>query len=288
MGQMVYIPGGRFLQGSPEWMLALLDQADQPFGRQWFADETPPVARELEPYLIDRYPVTVGDFRRFVRETGYRTEAERRGYSLVYGRAGWQELPGAHWDASGGPGVRIDGYDDHPVVHVSWGDATAYARWAGKRLPTEAEWELAARGPEFRVWPWGDEWSSANANTTELHVDAVQTYGDWQAWWAQMCDRDGVVPRSTPVGAFSDRGDSPYGCADMAGNVYEWTGTVSHQYAETTECDPTVRMAFGRYRVIRGGSWMNLRYQVRCSERMHGDPTGWATFAHGFRCAKSA
>jgi formylglycine-generating enzyme len=286
-GEMVRIPGGSFLQGSPEWMLDLLDRADQPFPRRWFADETPPVRRFLLPYLIDRYPVTVGQFGEFVRRTGYRTEAEHRGFSLVYGEAGWVEQPGARWDAPGGPGVEVSDYEKHPVVHVSWEDANAYSRWAGKRLPTEAEWEFAARGSEFRIWPWGDEWDPDNANTTELHVDAVKTYGDWQSWWSEMCGRDGIVPRSTPVGSFSSRGDSPFGCADMAGNVYEWTATLSHVYSDTTDCDPAVRMALGHYRVIRGGSWMNLRYQVRCSERMHGDPTGWATFAHGFRCAKS-
>jgi sulfatase modifying factor 1 len=287
MGEMVRIPGGTFLQGSPEWVLDMLSKADQPFPREWFADETPLLRRTLRPYLIDRYPVTVGEFAEFVRDTGHRTEAERRGVGLVYGPNGWTEVPGACWREPGGPGAVPDGYQDHPVVHVSYEDATAYARWAGKRLPTEAEWEFAARGEEFRLWPWGDTWDPANANTTEYHATFFRSYGEWQEWWRSVCTGERVLPRSTPVGAFSPRGDSPFGCADMAGNVYEWTATLSHLYDETVQCDQTVRMAVGRYRVMRGGSWLNLRYQVRCADRMHGDPTGWSTFAHGFRCAKS-
>ena len=96
------------------------------------------------------------------------------------------------------------------------------------------------------------------------------------------------MPQTTPVGAFAGRGDSAFGCGDMAGNVYEWTSTTSYLYHETELCDPTLRLVMGRYRVIRGGSWMNFRYQVRCCERLHGDPAGWSNFALGFRCAKDA
>ena len=286
MAEMVRIAGGSFLQGTPEWVLEMLDDADQPFPREWFADETPQTRRTLGPYLIDRHPVTVGEFGKFVRATGHRTAAERLGVGLVYGPAGWTEVAGAHWRQPGGPGLVPDGYPDHPVVHVSFEDAEAYARWAGKRLPTEAEWEYAARGEEFRVWPWGDTWNPANANTTEHHAGPITTYQQFQDWWKDVCTREGVLPRSTPVGAFPT-GDSPSRCGDMAGNVYEWTATLSYLYDDSVRCDPTVRMAVGRYRVMRGGSWMNMRYQVRCADRMHGDPTGWSTFAHGFRCARS-
>src|SRR5690606_5314809 len=124
MGEMVRIPGGTFLQGSPEWVLDMLSKADQPFPREWFADETPLLRRTLRPYLIDRYPVTVGEFAEFVRDTGHRTEAERRGVGLVYGPNGWTEVPGACWREPGGPGAVPDGYQDHPVVHVSYEDST--------------------------------------------------------------------------------------------------------------------------------------------------------------------
>ncbi|WP_283133036.1 formylglycine-generating enzyme family protein [Rhizohabitans arisaemae] len=286
MGQMVMIPGGTFLQGSPHWMLDWLDQPGQTLPRIWFGDETPQVERTLRPYRISRYPVTVAEFAAFAATTGYRTDAERHGFSMIYDENGWREREGACWRAPGGPGTGNDGRLDHPVVHVSWRDAVAYAEWAGGRLPTEAEWEFAARGPDFRIWPWGDEWDPGNANTAELRAGPLSSLEQWRAWWASMCAKHGPVPQTTPVGAFSGHGDGYFGCGDMAGNVYEWTSTPSHLYAETTVCDPSVRMAVGHYRVIRGGSWMNFRYQTRCSERMHGDPTGWSSFAHGFRCAR--
>lgn len=285
MGQMVKIPGGTFLQGSPPWLLDWLERSDQPLPRRWFQDETPQREVTVAPYLIDRYPVTVREFAAFVAETGYRTDAERRGVGMIYTEQGWIEREGANWRSPGGPGFGAHGYDDHPVVHVSWNDANAYAQWAGRRLPTECEWEFAARGPNFRTWPWGDSWDAGNANTAELHAGPLTTLAAWQQWWFATCRRDGPMPRTTPVGAFSAGGDSVFGCGDMAGNVYEWTSTVSSLYGEGVECDPTVRMALGRYRVIRGGSWMNFRYQVRCTERIHGDPHGWSSFALGFRCA---
>jgi len=285
--QMLRIPGGTFLQGSPPWLLDWLDAQGQAFPREWFTDETPLIGVSVGPYWIDRCPVTVAEFAAFVRETGYPTDAERRGYGMVYGEV-WEELAEACWYRPAGPGSGIAGQDDHPVVHISWGDATAYAQWAGKRLPTESEWEFAARGAGFRIWPWGDTWHSGNANTAEFHAGVLGSLGTWRDWWRSVHERHGPRPQTTPVGAFSRRGDSAFGCADMAGNVYEWTSTLSYLYDETARCDPSLRLAVGRYRVIRGGSWMNFRYQVRCSERMHGDPDGWSNFALGFRCAKDA
>lgn len=284
---MLRIPGGRFRQGSPPWLIDWLMRSDQPLPRIWFGDETPVVERWLAPYWIDRYPVTVGEFAEFVADTGYRTDAQRRGFSMVYApEEGWTEWPDVYWRAPGGPGTDVAGMADHPVVHVSWGDANAYARWAGKRLPTEPEWEFAATGTRLRIWPWGDEWDPGNANTAEFHAGPLTTLAAWRDWWKVAYAESGMVPHTTPVGTFSGRGDSVFGVGDLAGNVYEWTSTLSRLYAPSTECDPTVAMAVGRYRVIRGGSWMNFRYQCRCSERMHGDPDGWSSFAHGFRCAR--
>jgi formylglycine-generating enzyme len=282
---MVRIPGGAFRQGTPDWLLDWLDEQDQPLPRIWFADETPQVWRVLRPYWISRFPVTVAQFAAFVDQTGYRTDAERRGFGMVYSDRAWEERAGVTWRTPGGPGTGIDGYHDHPVVHVSWPDATAYLRWAGLRLPTETEWELAARGPSFRIWPWGDVWADGYANTAEHHAGALSTLSDWRRWWSGVVSTRGVMPQTTPVGTFADRGDSIFGCSDLAGNVYEWTATRSYLYHSGSTVDPSVRRAQGHYRVIRGGSWMNFRYQVRCTERMHGDPNGWSSFAHGFRAA---
>lgn len=283
---MVAVPGGRFLQGTPERVLDLLDEDPQPFPRLWFADETPVHGVDVEAFEIDRHLVTVDDYAEFVDATGHVTDAERRGHGLLYGAEGWVEQPGATWRAPSGPAADTTGLGRHPVVQVSWADACAYAAWVGKRLPHEQEWELAARGWDHQLWPWGDTWNADAANTTEYWTAGITAYATWQQWWAARCADTGPVALTTPVGAFPD-GVSPWGCHDMSGNVYEWTGTLSRPYSADVVCDPAVAVAMGRYRVIRGGSWMNLKYQVRCTERMHGDPEGWATFAHGFRCARS-
>lgn len=285
---MRLIQGGPFVQGSPPWLIDWLDAEGQAFPRTWFTDETPQLTVSPEPYWIDRYPVTVAQFRRFVAETGYVTDAERRGGSMVYGEQYWEERDGACWRRPAGHGSSIEGRDAHPVVHISFADATAYAAWCGKRLPTETEWELAARGRPFRIWPWGDVWDSRNANTAEYSAGALGSLESWRKWWRSIYAEHGPMPQTTPVGSFSPRGDSVFGCADMAGNVYEWTSTLAYLYDDSVQCDPTIHAVMGRYRVIRGGSWMNFRYQTRCTERLYGDPSGWSNFALGFRCAASA
>lgn len=287
MNDMVAVAGGSFLQGTPPRVLRWLGDCGQPLPVEWFGDETPQVTRRLLPYRIDRHPITVDAFADFVRVTGYVTDAERRGFGMLYAH-GWTERDGVTWRAPAGPGSAVAGHEDHPVVNVSWNDATAYAEWAGKRLPTEPEWELAARGAGFRIWPWGDRWDAARANTAEYHGGAMSTLAQWRAWWTVIHDRQGPTSLTTPVGAFSPDGDSVFGCADMAGNVYEWTATTSQLYADSARYDPAIRPAIGHYRVIRGGCWMSFRYQVRCCERMHGDPLGWSNFALGFRCAQDA
>ncbi len=287
MDGMVYVPGGSFLQGTPRWVLDWLNKQDgQAFPPGWFADETPQLLVDIASYYIDQHLVTNFGFARFCADTGYVTDAERCGYGMVYTDY-WEERQGANWQAPAGPGSTNAGREDHPVVHISWPDANAYALWAGKRLPTESEWELAACGRNFRLWPWGNQWDSRLANTAELHAGELGTLEAWRAWWQRVYATHGPMPQTTPVGAIS-AGRSDYGVCDMAGNAYEWTATLSHLYDPTVECDPMLRLVMGKYRVIRGGSWMNFRYQVRCSERIHGDPAGWSNFATGFRCAKDA
>lgn len=287
MGEMVFVPGATFLQGSPEWTLSWLAAEEQAFPPEWFGDEMPRREVTISGFWMDRHPVTVAEFGAFVDDTGYRTDAERAGHGIVYRRY-WEESRDACWYRPAGVGSGIEGYEDHPVVHISWRDARAYARWAGKRLPTESEWEYAARGTEFRIWPWGDTWDAGNANTAELHAGSLRSLGQWRDWWKSVLSHHGPMPQTVPVGSFAGRGDSPFGCSDMAGNVYEWNSTLAALYSDESTCDATLRTIMGRYRVIRGGSWMNFRYQVRCSERMYGDPDGWSNFAVGFRCAKDA
>ncbi|HIP96746.1 MAG TPA: hypothetical protein EYH32_05965, partial [Anaerolineae bacterium] len=149
--EMVFVPAGEFVMGSEE-----------------LGDDERPVHRVyLDGFWIDRYEVTNERFARFVAATGYQTEAERRGWGWVWREAEWEKVEGADWRHPRGPGSSIADRMDSPVVLVSWNDADAYCRWAGKRLPGEAQWEKAARGPDGRRYAWGDEFDRAKANTKE-------------------------------------------------------------------------------------------------------------------------
>jgi len=177
----------------------------------------------LPGFWIDRTPVTNAEYAQFVAATG------RKGPR--------------HWKGSSAP----EAIADHPVTYVSWHDAVAYAEWAGKRLPTEQEWEKAARGTDGRTYPWGDQ-----GPTPEL----CHFFGDHEGG-------------TTLVGKYSPQGDSPYGGVDMAGNVWEWTDSDYDS----------------RGKVLRGGSWINEASFVRCAYRHWWSPDG--TLGNvGFRCAR--
>jgi sulfatase modifying factor 1 len=281
--EMVSVPATSFEMGSTEESLDEIESA-QHYPRSWFEDETPQHTVEVGPFAIDRFPVTNEQFWRFAESTGYKTLAERREWSLVFDEQYWREIPGASWRHPAGPGSDLDGRDDHPVVQIAWEDAAAFATWAGKRLPTEAEWELAARGPSFRRWPWGDEWQARNAVCAERKsAHPINDLNDWRAWWEEFVSTESS-PGTEPVGSCGPEAMSPYGIADAAGNVREWTGSVYELYDPEREYDDLYMHVAGVYRSMRGGGWMDFRYQVRCCERIATDPT-YATFAVGFRCA---
>jgi len=235
--EMVYIPAGEFLMGSDE-------------GRD---NEMPAHMVYVDAFYIDRYPVTNEEYKRFVDATGYPVPC----YDVE-----WADLYEYNWD----PDERTPpkGKEKHPVVLVKWEDAQAYAAWAGKRLPTEAEWERAARGTDGRRWPWGDEFVADRCNIRESNVNGT-----------------------TPVGQYSPEGDTPEGVGDMVGNVWEWTSSLFRPYPYDANDGRESRVANG-WRVLRGGSWLNSLAQdlAHCTARLDGDFLFFNNV--GFRCAVSA
>ena len=249
---MVYVPDGPFLMGSSNFD----PNADD--------NEKPQRMVYLDGYWIDQTPVTNRMFAKFVAETGYETEAEKDGWSQVWDGSEWVNTQGANWQHPCGPESTLAVRWDHPVVCVSWHDAQAYSQWAGRRLPTEAEWEKAARGTDGRTYPWG------NAEPSHRLLNFNMNIGD-----------------TTPVGSYP-AGTSPYGALDMAGNVWEWTADWydldyyknAPQYLNPQGPDT------GELRVVRGGSWLNVAEGVRAGFRARNDP--WIRHdLYGIRCAAS-
>ena len=237
---MVDIPGGSFEMGDAD-------------GRP---DEAPRRAT-VAPFRLMLFEVTNAQFAVFVAETGHVTDPERRGFGYVWpGR--WTKVPGADWRHRSGPASNPIGLDYHPVVQVSWNDARAFCGHYGLRLPSEEEWEFAARGTDGRIFPWGDaspdEGGARRAN-----------YGTNKCCAADMTDG---YHETAPVGAYP-AGVSPFGLNDMAGNVWEWTSSPDGDS--------------GKY-VIRGGGWGNNPFCLRVSYR-HKNPSDIGLDMVGFRCA---
>jgi len=288
---MVEVPGGTFRMGS----------------ERFYPEEAPVHEVSVDGFWIDRHPVTVAEFRRFVKATGHVTWAERApdadDYpdadpellvpgSLVFRKTAgpvplddyrnwWTWVPGADWRQPEGPGSTVGGRERHPVTHVAYADAVAYADWAGKALPTEAEWEYAARGGlDGAIFTWGDEFAPKGrmmANT-------------WQGefpWQNLLLDR---YEATSPVETYPANG---YGLYDMAGNVWEWTEDwfAQREANGAPSCcaprDPraAAEERFPR-RVIKGGSHLCApNYCLRYRPAARQGETIDSTTGHiGFRC----
>jgi formylglycine-generating enzyme len=267
--EMVLIPPGDFWMGNtPEGLDSFRSYCtrnpkvsackDGAFER----DELPRRRVTLDAFYLDRFEVTNALFEKFVKATGHRTlaEMERRGTVWRLDGRRWQQAHiDAPWRSPHGPGSSAE--PTHPVMQVSWHDAAAYCKWAGKRLPTEAEWEKAARGPDGRRYPWGDVWAPTRANGAL------------------------TVKRTTPVGSYP-QGASPYGVHDLAGNVWEWVADwYAGDYYKTGPTHNPRGPKAGASRVARGGCWVNEPAGLETPHRHSIDPNH-STNTIGFRCAK--
>jgi len=282
--ELVSLPGGAFLMG-----------ADDEVG---FPQDGEGPVREvtLSPFQIDPCTVTNAQFARFVEETGYVTEAEQFGWSFVFhlfvskanrkrglvkevpGLGWWYGVLGAYWAKPEGKGSEIKERMDHPVVHVSWNDAQAYCAWAGLRLPTEAEWEYAARGGLVQKrFAWGDELTPGGKHMCNI----------WQGTFPEKNTQDDGYAGTAPVDSFAPNG---YGLHNMAGNVWEWCAdywSVDFHLNGPRE-DPT-GPRLGENRVMRGGSYLchhSYCNRYRVAARSSNSPES-STGNMGFRCAAS-
>ena len=279
---MTLIPEAEFLMGS-------IDRLAYP------ADGEGPVRHtHVSAFWIDRYAVTNEQFGRFVEEGGYVTEAERFGWSFVFARLlpddfpptravahapWWRQVEGADWRHPEGPHSGIDGRPDHPVLHVTWNDAAAYAGACGKRLPTEAEWEYAARGGlEGRPYPWGDELEPAGGHRMNV----------WQGTFPQEnTGADGYLG-TCPVDAFPANG---YGLHNTTGNTWEWCSDwFSRDFHTRDRRTNPAGPQSGTHKASRGGSYLChasycRRYRVSARNALTPDSS---TGNIGFRCVAPA
>lgn len=281
---MIYLEGGEFWMGTDS-------------SEGFPADGEGPARKvRIDPFYLDPYAVTNAQFKAFVDDTGYRTEAEEFGWSYVFHllvseetkktvelvpqeTPWWYKVDGAYWLHPEGPDSDLTDRWDHPVVHISWNDAVAYCKWAGRRLPTEAEWEYAARGGlERRTYPWGDT----------LKLNGKHMCNIWQGKFPVKNNAlDGYIS-TAPVDAFEPNG---YGFYNMAGNVWEWCADWFNPryHLESSNINPK-GPDHGQRRSMRGGSFLCHRSycnRYRVAARSSNTPDS-STSNCGFRTAADA
>jgi formylglycine-generating enzyme required for sulfatase activity len=256
------VPAGEFLMGAnaEQGYQICVDTLGEDYDCQldWYKDEEPPHTVSLDAYQIMAHEVTNKEYRQCVQagvceDAGYKTYDDQG--ELTYDR------------------LVDEAYENHPVVSVSWFQAAAYCVFIDARLPSEAEWEKAARGTDGRTYPWnGDEIDCSYANYSQYDLDT-------QIW-------HDCIGETTKVGSY-EKGVSPYGAFDMAGNVWEWTADwYDAEYYSTSPTSNPTGPESGDFRVLRGGSWDSVEVSVRTSSRNRSDPSNAYNFLD-FRCARS-
>lgn len=278
---MVKLSGGSFLMGGND--------------KSFPSDGEGPVRKvTLNPFWIDTYTVTNAQFAQFIAATNYVTEAEKFGWSYVFymflpedhpptrgvqSAPWWRQVFGASWQHPEGPNSNVDNRQNHPVIHVSWNDAVAYANWVGKRLPTEAEWEYAARGGlRQKRYPWGDQ----------LHPKNKHRCNIWQGKFPQQnTKRDGFLG-TAPVDSFHP---NKYGLYNSSGNVWEWCSDwFSPTYHRLSPRDNPKGPPMGDAKVMKGGSYLchkSYCNRYRVAARTHNTPDS-STGHMGFRLVMDA
>jgi len=245
---MVLIPAGEFLMGSP--------------AGEGMEIEHPQHKVYLDAYWIDKYEVTNAQFAKFIEETGHITQAEWLGFGFVMTKEGQRQVAGANWRHPWGPRSSIEKRMDHPVVQVAWEDAASYAEWAGKRLPTEAEWEKAARGKEGFKYPWGRYYDRSKERIGLP--------------WSSGSARVGSYPPNS------------YGLFDMGGNVIEWCSDwYLPDYYENSPYKNPQGPDQAYHRIARGGSWLFGDVSVTRAAFRTFLMLSWNNNI-GFRCARNA
>jgi formylglycine-generating enzyme required for sulfatase activity len=305
---MVYVPAGEFAMGSTDeqvdYVQALFNEhskkalynkdRDNSKSDEWFKEEQPAHTVALDGFWIDRTEVTNEQYTAFLNEEGNQTVKLPNPIKCSGNQQSWtvEDLAWLHpgyacWPSSnhmiervGNEYRPINGYTDHPVLYVTWHGAAAYCQWAGARLPTEAEWEYAARGPDGRVFPWGDELDGTRMN----YCDASCAVGWVGGGGNELFDDDHA--RTAPVGSYLE-GGSWCGALDMAGNALEWVADWYGWYPSGRQENPT-GPSTGDYRVLRGGFWAAGWIHARTTGRSGVDPYWGANDTQGFRCAASS
>ena len=270
-GEMEFlkIPHGEFIMGS----------ADK--DKEAYDDEKPQHKVNIRyDFLMARFPVTNELFKKFVKETAYKTKAEKDGFAYAWDGKEWNKTKGASWHHPSGAKSSIENKGNYPITQIFWKDGISFCDWLNKsygaflprglvfRLPTEAEWEKAARGTEGLIFPWGNDFNAENC--------------DW---------RESIWGGTSPVGVYSPHGDSLFGCSDMSGNVWEWTSSLWGKEFDKPDYGYPYKPRDGRenqradddiYRVLRGGSFYDTSRLLRSAVRFRNVDVGGNC---GFRVA---